>query len=132
MHLRILLITLLTLFTAACAPYQGGGYYRTEVYQAEPTVYPGYYRSDRYYVVPQQRYYYSPAPRYQPVPPGYYRPAPGPRHYRPGPPPQMAPGHGGGRGDYGHRDRNDYGRDRERQDHRHPPGPPGPGGWPGR
>lgn len=143
MYLRISLIILLGLMTSACAPYNGGSYYRTEVYTVDSYPVPGYYRGDRYYVAPQPRYYYSPAPRYYPAGPGYYRLSPAPR-YRPGPPPLPPPGvilwQDGRRNDYGHRQRYDYGRDRDRDDYRqdprrgggpggwHPPGPPGPDG----
>ncbi|MGJ7547826.1 hypothetical protein [Pseudomonas alloputida] len=111
MSYRILLIALLGLMTSACAPYyDGGGYSRTEYYSTDRYVTPGYYRYDRYYVTPQPRYYYQPAPR-------YYHPAPVP-YYRPNPPPGVNQWHGNPRYDYGNRQRNDYGRDRDRNDYR--------------
>jgi hypothetical protein len=111
MSYRILLIALLGLMTSACAPYyEGGSYSRSEYYSTDRYVTPGYYGYDRYYVTPQPRYYYQPAPR-------YYRPAPAP-YYRPNPQPGMNQWHGNPRYDYGNRQRNDYGRDRDRNDYR--------------
>lgn len=131
---RILLIALAALLTTACVPYTTGGYTRTEVYRVDRQA---YYPSDGYYVVPQPRYYsapprYYPAPpRYYAPPPGYYRvpPAPG---YRPYAPPEVIIWQSRPRNDYGHRQRYDYGRDRERHDYRQGPRRDGPqAGWPG-
>ncbi|WP_449431399.1 hypothetical protein [Pseudomonas putida] len=111
MSYRMLLIALLGLMAAGCAPYYGSsGYYRSDYYTSDRYVYPGYYRQDRYYVAPQPRYYYQSAPR-------YYHSAPVPQ-YRPYPQPGMNPGHGNPRYDYGNRQRYDYGRDRDRNDYR--------------
>ncbi|WP_286913875.1 MULTISPECIES: hypothetical protein [unclassified Pseudomonas] len=111
MSYRILLIAVLALLTSACAPYYGSGsYYRSDYYTTDRYVVPGYYRYDRYYVAPQPRYYYQPAPR-------YYHPAPVPQ-YRPYPQPGMNQWHGNPRYDYSNRQRDDYGRDRDRNDYR--------------
>ncbi|MFS0826017.1 hypothetical protein [Pseudomonas phoenicis] len=130
--IRMLFLALAASLTAACVPYTGGGQYRTEVYSVEREVYP----SDGYYVVPQPRYRYDAPPRYYPAPRGHYRVVPDPR-LRPYAPPPVIIRERGPRYDYGHRQRYDYGRDRDRYDYRSRPGRDGPyrggpGNWPGR
>lgn len=127
MYRRLALLAVLGLLMTACAPYGGGGYYRTDVYSVDRYAYPAYPYNRGYYVAPQPRYY-TPAPR-------YYRPAPVP-YYRPVPPvrggwdargPGRPDNHGWNRGwdrdhdrrdDRGHRDnRNNRGDWRDRQNH---------------
>lgn len=127
MYRRLALLAVLGLLMTACAPYGGGGYYRTDVYSVDRYAYPAYPYNRGYYVAPQPRYY-TPAPR-------YYRPAPVP-YYRPAPPvrggwdargPGRPDNHGWNRGwdrdhdrrdDRGHRDnRSDRGDWRDRQNH---------------
>lgn len=112
MSYRILLVALLGLTLGACAPYAWRStYYRSDYYVTDryvsPGYAPGYYRYGRYPVAPQPRYYYQPVPRYH-APPGY----------RPLPPPDVRRWHGNPRYDYGHRQRWDYRRDRDRHDYR--------------
>ncbi|MCU1732214.1 MULTISPECIES: hypothetical protein [unclassified Pseudomonas] len=136
MYRQLSLLAVLGLLLTACAPYGGGGYYRTDVYSVDRYDYPGYYRpaypyNRGYYVVPQQPRYYAPAPR-------YYQPAPGPSH-RPYPGPGRYDGHGPGRPEGGWNrgpDRNDHGWNRgpDRNDHNWSRGPGRDdrgGGWRG-
>lgn len=126
MYRRLLLIVLLGLLTTACVPYEGDGYYRSEVYTADRYSYPGY---SPYYAPYNRGYYVAPSPRYYAPPPHYYyRPMPGPGYnrYYPGrgPDPRYRHGpYGQGwdrdRNHDGFRDRNHDGfRDRGHDGHR--------------
>lgn len=89
MYRRLLLIVLLGLLTTACVPYEGDGYYRSEVYTADSYSYPGYYNPGYrpYYYPYNHGYYVAPSPRYYAPPPhAYYRPmaVPGYNRYYPG------------------------------------------------
>ncbi|OLS64840.1 hypothetical protein [Pseudomonas putida] len=124
MYRRLALLAVMGLMLAACAPYGGGGYYRTDVYSVDRYSYPAYpYGYNRgYYVAPQPRYY-TPAPRYyRPAPVPYYRPAPPPRGGWDARGPGRPDNHGWNRGwerdhdrgdNRGHRDNRGDWRDRQ-------------------
>lgn len=127
MYRRLALLAVLGLLMTACAPYGGGGYYRTDVYSVDRYAYPAYPYNRGYYVAPQPRYY-TPAPRYySPAPVPYYRPAPPVRGGWDARGPGRPDNHGWNRGwdrdhdrrdDRGHRDnRNNRGDWRDRQNH---------------